>query len=157
MILNDTDKKLIIELQKGLPLVSHPFAELGERVDLSEAQVLERVKAWQETGILRRLGAALRHREVGIKANAMLVWQIPEERIEEVGEKFAALPEVTHCYERKTLPNWPYNLYTMIHATTDEECWALAVKLSEIADVSEYEVLYSYAELKKSSMSYFAD
>jgi DNA-binding Lrp family transcriptional regulator len=155
----DEDKKLIVELQRGLPLVSRPFAELGERVGLSEAEVIQRVQAWQDAGALRRLGAALRHRTVGYMANAMLVWRIPEDRIGEVGEKFAALPEVTHCYERVVLPEWPYNLYTMVHAATQEECLALAEKLAGLAGVSasEYDVLYSYAELKKSSMDYFAD
>lgn len=157
MDFNDVDKKLIVELQKDLPLVPRPFAELGERVGLSEAQVLERVRAWQETGALRRVGAALRHRAVGYAANAMIVWRVPGERMGEVGERFAALPEVTHCYEREVQPQWPYNLYTMVHAKTEEECLALAARLAEMVGVDEYDVLSSYAELKKSSMSYFAE
>jgi DNA-binding Lrp family transcriptional regulator len=157
MDFSEADKKLIVELQKDLPLVSRPFAELGERVGLSEAEVLERLNSWQESGALRRVGAALRHRAVGFAANAMIVWRAPEERIGEVGELFAALPEVTHCYERDMLPDWPYNLYTMVHAKTEDECRALAAKLAEMADVDDYDILSSYAELKKSSMSYFAD
>ncbi|MCL1917343.1 MAG: AsnC family transcriptional regulator [Peptococcaceae bacterium] len=159
MDFNEADKKLIVELQAGLPLVSRPFAELGERVGLSEAQVLGRVREWKEAGVLRRLGAALRHRKVGYSGNALLVWKIPEDRVGEVGKKFAALPEVSHCYERQVLPQWPYSLYTMVHGATEEACLALAKKLVDLAGVSEhdYDVLYSYAELKKSSMEYFAD
>lgn len=157
MEFSDVDKKLIVELQKGLPLVPQPFAELGARVGLGEDQVMERIQAWKESGALRRLGGALRHRAIGYVANAMIVWRIPEDRIGEVGAKFAALPEVTHCYEREIQPQWPYNLYTMVHAKTEEGCLALAEKLAEMAGACEYDILNSYAELKKSSMSYFAD
>ncbi|MCL1790969.1 MAG: AsnC family transcriptional regulator [Peptococcaceae bacterium] len=157
MVFDETDKKLIVELQKDLPLVSRPYAVLGERVGLSEAEVLERVTSWQESGALRRVGAALRHRAVGFVANAMIVWRVPEARIGDVGELLASLPEVTHCYERDMLPEWPYNLYTMIHAKTEDECRSLAVKLSEMTGVDDYDVLSSYAELKKSSMRYFVE
>lgn len=157
MTLTDLDKKIIMELQAGLPLVSRPFRELAQRLGISEAELLARVQAYQQNGFMRRIGAALRHRRVGFKANAMIVWDIPEEIINEVGEQMAKLPEVTHCYQRLSLPQWPYNFYTMVHGHSQEECQQIADKISAIAGVTNYRLLYSVAELKKSSMKYFMD
>lgn len=157
MTLTDLDKKIIMELQAGLPLASRPFRELAQRLGISEAELLARVQALQQNGFMRRIGAALRHRRVGFKANAMIVWDIPEEIINEVGEQMAKLPEVTHCYQRLSLPQWPYNFYTMVHGHSQEECQQIADKISAIAGVTNYRLLYSVAELKKSSMKYFMD
>lgn len=157
MTLTDLDKKIVMELQAGLPLVSRPFMELAQRLGISEAELMDRVQAIKQSGLMRRIGAALRHHRVGFKANAMIVWHIPEEIIIEVGEQMAKLPEVTHCYQRASLPQWPYNFYTMVHGHSREECQQIAAKLSEIAGVTNYRLLYSVAELKKSSMKYFMD
>lgn len=157
MTLTDLDKKIVMELQAGLPLVSRPFMEIAQRLGISEAELMDRVQALKESGFMRRIGAALRHHRVGFKANAMIVWDIPEEIINEVGEQMAKLPEVTHCYQRVSLPQWPYNFYTMVHGHSKEECQQIAAKLSEIAGVTNYRLLYSVAELKKSSMKYFMD
>lgn len=157
MVLSELDKKIVMELQAGLPLVSRPYQVLAQRVGLTEGQLIERLHAIQQAGILRRVGAALRHHRVGFTANAMIVWRIPEERIGEVGEQMTKLPEVTHCYQRRTLPNWPYNFYTMVHGQSREECQQIAQRLAKLADVDTYRILYSVAELKKSSMKYFMD
>ncbi|MBO8136845.1 MAG: Lrp/AsnC family transcriptional regulator [Desulfotomaculum sp.] len=156
-MLTNLEKNIIKELQAGLPLVSRPFAQLGAKFGLSEQQMLEKVKELKERGYLRRIGAALRHQRVGYMANAMVVWRVPEERVKEVGEKLAAHPEVTHCYQRKTWEHWSYNLYTMIHKKSRMECEALAERLAQLVEVSDYKLLYSTKELKKSSMTYFAD
>lgn len=157
MELSELDKQIVKELQAGLPLVNRPFQVLARRVGLTEEEFLSRVHAIQQAGIMRRIGAALRHRRVGFSANAMVVWQIPEERIIEVGNRMSKLPEVTHCYQRTSLPNWPYNFYTMIHGHSREECHKIAEKLSQLSEVSTYRLLFSVAELKKSSMKYFMD
>ncbi|ABO50674.1 transcriptional regulator, AsnC family [Desulforamulus reducens MI-1] len=157
MTLTDLDKKIVIELQAGLPLVSRPFETLARKLDITEEELITRVHAIQQAGIMRRIGAALRHHRVGFKANAMIVWQISEDKILEVGEQMAKLPEVTHCYQRAALPQWPYNFYTMVHGQSREECQNIAVRLSEIAGVTNYRLLYSVTELKKSSMKYFMD
>lgn len=156
-MLTKLEKTIIRELQAGLPLVSRPFAELGAKIGLSEDEMLAKVKELQAKGYMRRIGAALRHHRVGYVANAMIVWRIPEDRIEEIGNMFARLPEVTHCYQRKMWPEWPYNFYTMVHMSTPEECYALAQKMAEKAGLKEYHLLFSTKELKKSSMCYFAE
>ncbi|RYD01983.1 hypothetical protein N752_26385 [Desulforamulus aquiferis] len=124
---------------------------------ISEEEFIQRVHAIQQQGVLRRIGAALRHRKVGFVANAMIVWSVPEDRIEEIGSQMAGIPEVTHCYQRKTAPDWPYNFYTMIHGHNREECEKTAKKLAEAIGIAKYRLLFSVAELKKSSMKYFMD
>lgn len=157
MELSELDKQIVKELQAGLPLVNRPFQALAQRVDLTEEEFLARVHAIQQAGIMRRIGAALRHRRVGFTANAMIVWQMPEDRVQEMGERMSRLKEVTHCYQRASLPQWPYNFYTMVHGHSREECERIAEKLAELAGVNNYRLLYSVAELKKSSMKYFMD
>ena len=157
MELSELDKQIVKELQAGLPLVNRPFQALAQRVGLTEEEFLARVHAIQQTGIMRRIGAALRHRRVGFTANAMIVWQMPEDRVQEMGERMSQLKEVTHCYQRASLPHWPYNFYTMVHGHSREECERIAQKLAELAGVNTYRLLYSVAELKKSSMKYFMD
>lgn len=151
------DKLIIKELQAGLPLVPRPFAELGAKVGLTEEEMLAKVKELKAQGYLRRIAAALRHHRVGYVANAMIVWRIPEDRVVEVGNELAKRPEVTHCYQRKMWPEWPYNFYTMIHMATPEECYAKAKEMAETVGVSDYQLLFSTKELKKSSMSYFTE
>ncbi|AEG59892.1 AsnC family transcriptional regulator [Desulforamulus ruminis] len=157
MELSELDKQIVKELQAGLPLVNRPFQALAQRVGLTEEEFLARVHAIQQAGIMRRIGAALRHRRVGFTANAMIVWQMPEDRVQEMGERMSRLKEVTHCYQRASLPQWPYNFYTMVHGHSREECERIAKKLAELAGVNTYRLLYSVAELKKSSMKYFMD
>lgn len=157
MALSELDMQIVKELQSGLPLVTKPFEVLARRVGISEEEFIARVHAIQQQGIMRRIGAALRHRKVGFVANAMIVWQIPEEKIEAVGKLMAGLPEVTHCYQRASAPQWPYNLYTMVHGHNREECRVTAEKLAELVGVKQYRLLFSVAELKKSSMKYFMD
>lgn len=157
MELNELDKQIIMELQAGLPLASRPYEALGRRLGLTEEELIARIQDLQQAGIMRRIGAALRHHRVGFTANAMIVWQIPEEKIEEVGKQLSQLPEITHCYQRRVLPHWPYNFYTMVHGRSREECKQIADKLAEIAGQSSYKILFSVTELKKSSMKYFMD
>ncbi len=116
MVLNEIDAKLISEIQGGLPLVSHPYAEVAKRIGISEEDVIERISSMQENGTIKRMGIIVRHHELGYTANAMVVWDVPEARIEEVGKKIGGKPCVTLCYQRpRRLPDWPYNLFSMIH------------------------------------------
>jgi DNA-binding Lrp family transcriptional regulator len=151
------EKDIIRELQAGLPLVSRPFAELGAKVGLTEEETLAKVKELMDKGYMRRIGAALRHHRVGYVANAMIVWLVPDDRVEEVGKIFAQRPEVTHCYQRVKLPNWPFNFYTMIHSQSKEECYAIAADIAKSVAIDDYQLLFSTKELKKSSMKYFME
>lgn len=155
--LSELEKKIVRFFQGDLPLEPHPFKKAAQELGLREEEVVEYLKGWKKTGIIRRFGAALRHREAGIVANAMIVWQVPEEQLEAAGQKLASFTEVTHCYQRKTRPGWPYNLFAMVHGRNREECEVLARKLAQAIDNHNYKLIFSTAELKKESMRYFMD
>ncbi|MGI6227601.1 MAG: Lrp/AsnC family transcriptional regulator [Peptococcales bacterium] len=156
-MVSDLDKAIIREIQEDLPLVPQPYLEIAQRIGISEEELIQRIKFLQETGYIRRYGAALRHREIGLKANPMIVWQVPEGRIEEVGNLLASFHRVTHCYHRPMLPHLPYNMFSMIHAETKEECYELAKEMAEVVGIEKYDLLFSEKELKKTSMRYFLE
>ncbi|KRT53914.1 siroheme decarboxylase subunit beta [endosymbiont of Ridgeia piscesae] len=116
MVLSDADRRLVAEIQGGLPLSSHPYAEVGERIGMREQEVIDRIAHLQREGVIKRLGIVVRHHELGYTANAMVVWDVPDGRLDEVGEKLSNESCVTLCYQRpRCLPGWPYNLFSMIH------------------------------------------
>src|SRR5471030_1038211 len=151
------DKKIIRMLQEDIPLVSEPYKQMSEELGITEELLLEKIQEFIELGIIRRYGSALFHRKIGFQANAMVVWKINEDRIEEVGKKMATFDKVTHCYERPTAEDWNYNLFTMIHGKTKEECEEIINEISNSIVEKNYKVLYSIEELKKNSMRYFLE
>ncbi|AGA69739.1 transcriptional regulator [Desulfitobacterium dichloroeliminans LMG P-21439] len=154
---DEADKSLIRELQGNIPQSLIPFAEIAESLAWPEEKVLARIQSLQRHKVLRRFGAVLRHQKAGFTANAMGVWQVPEEKAEEIGKIMAAFREVSHCYQRPTLTDWPYNLFTMIHARSEEECGEVMVKISRATGIKDYSMLFSIKELKKSSMQYYRE
>lgn len=154
-VLSLQEKQVISLLQGNLPLTPRPFAALAEQAGLTEDAFIETTKKLMDRGVIRRLAGIIRHREAGIAANAMVVWQVLPEQAARVGEELAASPEVTHCYERRATSEWPYNLYAMIHGTSREECREIAARLAARVEISNYRMLFSTAELKKTSMNYF--
>ncbi len=154
-MLSDQEKELVRQLQEDMPLVDRPYAEMGERAHMCEADVISAIERWKADGTIRRVGAILHHREAGITVNAMGVWRVPEEHVVEVGETMATFEQVSHCYERPSSREWPYNLYTMIHARSEEECEEIVTMLSEATGIDDYRLLFTKRELKKSSMKYF--
>jgi DNA-binding Lrp family transcriptional regulator len=146
---------VIHELSGDIGEDLRPFEDLARKVGASEDEVLALVRSLRDRGLLRRFGATLRHQKSGFTANAMIAWRVPEDRIEEAGRQLAAFPQVTHCYQRRTFPGWTRNLYTMIHAASDEECHLLAQRMAAEAGLADYELLFSHQELKKTSMRYF--
>ena len=114
--LAERDRRLLAAIQDGLPLVPRPFAAVGARLGLAEAEVIEALRRLQDGGVIRRFGVVVRHHELGWRANAMVVWDVPDGRVAEAGWRLAALPFVTLCYRRpRRPPAWPYNLFCMIH------------------------------------------
>jgi len=108
--------QLIAEIETGLPIVPEPYAEIASRLGVSESMVIEALQAMQEDGRIKRFGVVVRHRELGYVANAMVVWDVPDESVDEIGQLFGDAPFVTLCYRRpRRPPSWPYNLFTMIH------------------------------------------
>lgn len=154
-MLSDQDVQIIKELQNGLPLAGRPYKIIGDRLKMSEEELINRVRHLIENGIIRRFGAAVRHQDLGFKANAMVVWDVPDDNVNDVGGKMAGFREVTHCYQRPRYPKWPYNLFTMVHGRSREECAKIAGDISHAVGISGYELLFSTAELKKISMRYF--
>lgn len=157
-MLDALDKKIIAAMQDEFPLVPEPYRQIAASLGISEEELLKRLQGYRASGKIRKMGAVLRHREVGYAANALGAWIVPEERISEVGRSFAKSPLVTHCYARDPQPpDWPYNFYTMIHAHTREECCAIAAQLAAEVGLTEYTMLFSTREWKKNSMRYFRE
>ena len=122
---DETDRRLLAAIQHGLPLVSRPYAEVGARLGLSEAEVIARLQRLKETGVIRRFGVVVRHHELGYRANAMVVWDVPDGQVTELGRCLAGFDFITLCYRRpRRLPQWRYNLYCMIHGKSREEVLA---------------------------------
>ncbi|MDD4579828.1 MAG: Lrp/AsnC family transcriptional regulator [Methanothrix sp.] len=149
--MDQRDLELLKVAQDGVLFTERPYQILGEMVGMSEQEVVDRLRALQDEGIIRRFAATIGHRALGIVANAMIAWRAPSEDIERAGELLGSVDEVTHCYERATTPDWPYNLYTMVHSTSKEDCLDRARRLSQLSGITEYRVLFSEFEYKKTS------
>ncbi len=146
---------VVRELQEDIDITDRPFSAAAARLGLSEEGLLEEAAGLVETGVMRRFAAVLRHRRAGLPANGMGAWVVPEGRIEEVGPIMASFAQVTHCYQRPTFPDWPFNMFTMIHARTTDECEAIARDISDKTGIGEYRLLYSTKEYKKVRVKYF--
>lgn len=155
--LTDRDIALIQVLQGNLPDSKTPFVELANHLQWSVDEVISCIQKLLEAKVMRRVGAVLRHQKAGFVANAMGVWQVKPEQAAEVGKIMACFKEVSHCYQRPTLPDWPYTLYTMIHGRTEEDCADVMKRISLATGITTYSMLFSTAELKKSSMQYFLE
>lgn len=155
-MLNGMEQKVIAAIQDDIPITARPYRELAERIGITETKFLETLQGLRAHDIIRRFGATLRHQKSGYAANAMGAWQVPEERIETVGERMAACRQISHCYRRNPNADWPYNLYTMIHAESPDACWAIAHEMARETGVEKYTLLFSLRELKKTSMTYFS-
>ena len=154
-MLTDLEKKIIASLQEDIEITEKPYLQIARKLEVSEKVLLETLQNLCDRGIIRRYGATLRHQKTGFTANAMAAWRVDEDRIDEVGTKMASFREVSHCYRRNPTDRWPYNLYTMIHASDEDACRQTAQNMSESTSVKDYTLLFSRKELKKTSMVYF--
>ena len=152
---SDFDIAVIRELQEDVPLTSRPFSPMAERLGRSLRELFDAADEFQRRGIMRRFSAVLHHRRAGFRSNAMAVWKVPSERAVEVGNMMAQSRWVTHCYERPTFPDWQYTHFTMIHATSQAQCEEVAQELSDATGITEYQLLYSTREYKKTRVRYF--
>jgi DNA-binding Lrp family transcriptional regulator len=148
---DDSDLQLLRLAQSGVPITSQPYLAWAKTLGWSEEEVIRRLSDLEKEGIIRRFAATIGHRALGILANAMIAWQVPDSDVETVGLIFASFEEVTHCYERFTGPNWPYNLYTMVHSRSRDDCIKIALRLSQASGMNEYRILFSEKEYKKTS------
>lgn len=152
--LSATDRRVINELQSDLPLVSAPFGRMATRLNMDVAEFLARCQSLLQRGVIRRFGASVNHREVGLRANAMACWVASPEMVDAAGQKLANLGEVSHCYERKTSPLWQYNLFAMIHGHTREACREIADRVSGETGLKDCVLLFSTREIKKKRVKY---
>ncbi|WP_457605783.1 siroheme decarboxylase subunit alpha [Nitratifractor sp.] len=146
---------VIRELQKDLPIVSEPFADAVRRLNMSYDELFSIAGELKEAGVMRRYASILNHRKAGFTANAMSVWKVPEEQAEELGRQIAEFRAVSHCYLRPSYPNWPYNLFAMVHATSQEACDGVIEEIAKETGLTEYGKLYSTREFKKQRLVYF--
>lgn len=151
------DKDFIRELQKDLKIISEPFSESARNLGIAEGDLFKIATAYQDAGIMRRFAAILRHREAGFIANGMVVWKVPENRIDEVGYKLASFPQVSHCYRRPVYPDWEFNLFSMIHARTFNDAEKTASEMSALIGITDYKILFSSREFKKARVKYFVE
>ena len=153
--LHDID--VIRELQEDLPLDLRPFDAMAQRLGMGVQELFDWAEEAKERQIMRRFSAVLYHRKAGFRSNGMAVWKVPEERADEVGLTMAESPWVTHCYQRPTFPDWDYTHFTMIHATSQDQCEQVARDLSQATGIDEYQILYSTREYKKTRVRYFVE
>ena len=152
---DDLDRRLIVATQAGLPLVPQPYHALAEQLGTTPGEVMARLEAMLARGTIRRIGAVPNHYAIGYTANGMSVWDVPDEAIDALGEKVGALPFVTHAYHRpRALPDWPYNLFAMVHGSSREEVLAKVTGIRALLgdNCRRHDVLFSTEILKKTGL-----
>lgn len=144
---SDAHRRLRGLLEQGLPLTPRPWQALADQCGLAEADVMACVRRWQEEKMIKRLGLVVRHRHLGINANAMVVWNVPDDQVASVGQVLAEESVVTLCYHRpRRLPDWPFNLFCMIHGVQREQVLAqleLLVHRHGLVEI-DHQVLFSH-------------
>ncbi|WP_170341759.1 siroheme decarboxylase subunit beta [Ruegeria arenilitoris] len=154
-MIDATDRRIIEALQGGLPLVPAPYAQVADDLGIEEAALLDRLATLKARGVIRRIAAAPNHYKLGMTSNGMTVWDVQDDLIGELGAQIGALPFVTHCYERpRALPDWPYNLFAMVHGSSPDE---VEQKRGQIAAIlgsacRGSDILYSTRILKKTGL-----
>lgn len=154
-MLTKIEKTILASIQEDIAVTARPYLTIAKKLGVTEKVFLETLQRLCDRGIVRRYGATLRHQKTGYTANAMAAWQVDEDRIDQVGSKMASFREVSHCYRRNPTDRWPYNLYTMIHASDEDACRQTAQMMAAATSVENYTLLFSRRELKKTSMVYF--
>jgi DNA-binding Lrp family transcriptional regulator len=155
---DELDKAVIRATQGNLPIVSEPYTEAARELGMPVDTLIAHLEGMVERGLLRRVAAILFHRRAGFSANGMGVWKVPEGQVLEAGRRMAAFRGISHCYERPTYADWPYQLFTMAHGRSKEECDAIldAVR-DEVGCIEDRATLYSSTEFKKVRLLYFTD
>jgi DNA-binding Lrp family transcriptional regulator len=148
------DRAIINQIQEELPLIKRPFDDWATSLAIEVPVLLTHIQQLQQSGVVRRFGAGLAHTAIGLAANAMICWQAPILHIEETGKQLASFYWVSHCYERQASPEWPFNLYTMVHQPTAEACREAVARMSLETGVNRYQMLFTVKEYKKTRIKY---
>ena len=154
----DTEKRILALAGGDLPDSPAPFADIAQQCGTDEATVLALLTRLKDDGTIRRFGATLRHQKAGYGHNAMVAWRVEAPLDPKaVGAAMAEHPAISHCYIRRTYPEWTYNLYTMIHGKNPGDCMQVVAELSAATGATDYTTLQSVRELKKTSRRYFEE
>jgi DNA-binding Lrp family transcriptional regulator len=149
------DRRIVLAAQAGLPLQTRPYRWLADELGVDAETLMERLRVMQADGRIRRIGVVPNHYRLGYTANGMTVWDVPDADIREVGRRVGELDIVSHCYQRpRRLPDWPYNLFAMVHGHSREEVRAKVQQIAQLLGdkVRGYEVLFSTRILKKTGL-----
>lgn len=153
--MDSLDRAIILASQGGLPLVPRPYHALAEQVGIPAEEVMARMQCMLDNGIIRRIAAVPNHYALGYKANGMTVWDVADDRIDELGRRVGELDFVSHCYHRpRHLPEWPYNLFAMVHGHDRDEVQAQIERIAALlGDACRgHDILYSTRILKKTGL-----
>ena len=151
------DRDVVVATQGNLPVVSEPWTQAAEQLGIPVDDLLAHLRGMQERGLLRRVAGILFHRRAGFSANGMGVWKVPEDQIDEIGPQMAAFRGISHCYQRPTYEDWPYQIFTMAHGRSKEECDAILDTIAGQFPIEDRATLYSSTEFKKVRLLYFTD
>jgi DNA-binding Lrp family transcriptional regulator len=155
--IDDLDRQIILATQNGLPLDPRPYEVIAIQLGVSADEVMGRMQRMQDAGIIRRIGAVPNHYALGYRANGMTVWDVPDDRVTELGRKVGALAFVSHCYQRpRHLPDWPYNLFAMVHAHDRAQAMQQVAQIADLLGEADrgHEVLFSTRILKKTGLRF---
>jgi len=153
----ERDRLVIEAIQRGLPLVPRPYAGIGARIGLAEEEVIARIRRMQQDGTIKRFGVIVRHHELGYSANAMVVWDVPDAQVADIGQRLSAFDFISLCYRRaRAQPEWPYNLYCMIHGRDRAAVRRRIAYLTEVCGLQEmrHAVLFSRRRYKQRGALY---
>lgn len=153
--IDEIDRLIVLATQSGLPLEPQPYHAVARQVGIPAEEVMARMRRLLEAGMIRRIGVVPNHYALGYKANGMTVWDVPDERVDDLGERIGALEFVSHCYHRpRHLPDWPYNFFAMVHGCDRGEVEELVQRIAELIGDAErgHEILYSTRILKKTGL-----
>ncbi len=157
MTLSDLEKKVLSAIQHGMPISVRPYQDLADTIGISVGQLLDVLRQWKADKRIRRLGAIVNHFQMGHGIGAMVVWDVPQERADQVGQQFASFAKVSHAYRRPPRKNWPYNLYTMVHASDTDELEQTIRQMSQQSGITEFCALKTVKELKKVPPTYIIE
>jgi DNA-binding Lrp family transcriptional regulator len=153
----EAEKALVRAMQGNIPVQAEPFSAPAVEAGWKPEDALDALQEWDESGVLRRVALICRHRRIGFRANGMCTWRVPEDEGPEVGRKLAGHPEVTHCYQRVCVPEFPYNVYAMIHSGAWEDTRALFDEISDELGLEDGMLFLSTREFKKTSPRPFSE
>ncbi|MCX7927047.1 MAG: Lrp/AsnC family transcriptional regulator [Candidatus Omnitrophica bacterium] len=151
--MRELDKKIIVTLTKTQGIIKMPFSFWAKKLGISEKKLLQRIKYWKKNGLVRRFGVVLAHQKIGLRFNTLVAWLVPEEKRKIFIEEAVRTAQISHCYLRKSYPNWPYNFYTMIHASSKKQGLKIIQVISQRCLLKEYLVLPTKKELKKTKLN----